>query len=81
MDAAIAAAQGGPGGLKGKDAKELTSMTADVRQALTAGDRRAALDRARKLDQRISDLADKIGPDQENRLRSASANLLRALGG
>jgi eukaryotic-like serine/threonine-protein kinase len=81
MDAAIAAAQGGPDGLKGKDAKDLATMTADVRQALTAGDRHAALDRARRLDKRISDLADKIGPDQESRLRSASTNLVRALGG
>jgi hypothetical protein len=40
-----------------------------------------ALEAARKLDKRISDLDDKIGRDQAARLRTASANLLDALGG
>jgi hypothetical protein len=81
MDAAIAAAQGGPDGLKGKEAKDLESMVAAVRRALTAGDRRAALDAARKLDRRVNDVADEIGRDQATRLQTASANLLNALGG
>ena len=81
MDAAIAAAQGGPDGLKGKEAKDLESMAAAVRRALTAGDRRAALDAARKLDRRVDDVADKISRDRAARLRTASENLLNALGG
>jgi hypothetical protein len=81
MDAAIAAAQGGPDGLKGKEAKDLESMAAAVRRALTAGDRRAALDAARKLDRRVNDVADKISRDRAARLRTASENLLNALGG
>ena len=80
VDAAIAAAKGGPNGLKGKDANALESMAAAVRRALSAGDRRAALDAARKLDKRISDVADKIGRDQAARLESASSDLLDALG-
>jgi hypothetical protein len=81
VDAAIAAAQGGPDGLKGKEARELESMAAAVRRALASGDRRAALDAARKLDRRISDLEDRIGRDESARLEAASADLVRALGG
>jgi serine/threonine protein kinase len=79
MDAAIAAARGGSDGLKGKEANDLETMAAAVRRALTSGDRRAALDAARKLDQRVSDLADKLGRDQAARLQAASANLVQAL--
>jgi hypothetical protein len=81
MDAAIAAAQGGPDGLKGKEARDLESMASAVRRALATGDRRAALDAARKLDRRVSDLDDKIGREQAARLKAASADLVRALGG
>jgi serine/threonine-protein kinase len=81
MDAAIAAAQGGPDGLKGKEARELESIAAAVRRALSSGDQRAALDAARRLDRRVSDLDDKIGRDQAARLKAASADLVRALGG
>jgi len=56
-------------------------MAAAVRRALSAGDRGAALDAARRLDHRISDLGDEIGRDQAARLRSASAYLVRTLGG
>jgi serine/threonine-protein kinase len=81
MDRAIAAAQGGPDGLKGKEAKDLESMAAAVRRALASGDQREALDAARKLDRRVSNLADEIGRDQAARLRAASADLVQALGG
>jgi hypothetical protein len=81
VDAAIAAAKGGPNGLKGKEANDLESQAAAVRRALAEGNRRAALDAARKLDKRISDVADKIGRDQAARLKAASSNLLHALGG
>jgi hypothetical protein len=56
-------------------------MAAAVRRALASGDRRAALDAARKLDRRISDLEDRIGRDESARLEAASADLVRALGG
>jgi serine/threonine protein kinase len=81
VDAAIAAAKGGPDGLKGKEANDLEAMAGAVRRALAEGDRHAALDAARKLDKRISDVADKIGRDSAARLRAASSDLLDALGG
>jgi len=81
MDAAIAAARGGPDGLKGKDANDLENRTAEIRRALDSGDERAALDLARKLDHRVADLAKNLGADQAARLRSASQDLVRALGG
>jgi hypothetical protein len=81
VDAAIAAARGGPEGLKGKEANDLESLAGSVRRALTKGDRKAALEAARKLDKRVNDLADKIGRDAGARLESASAKLVDALGG
>jgi eukaryotic-like serine/threonine-protein kinase len=81
VDAAIAAAKGGPDGLKGKEANDLEAMAGAVRRALTEGNRRAALDAARKLDKRISDVADKIDRDSAARLKAASSDLLDALGG
>jgi eukaryotic-like serine/threonine-protein kinase len=81
MDAAISAARGGPDGLKGKDANDLEQRTAAIRQALDDGDRKVALDLARKLDRRVADLARHLGEDQANRLRTASQDLVRALGG
>ena len=76
LEAAISSAKGGPDGLKGKDANDLQARLADVRRALDAGDRRAALDAARKLDKRIHDLGKDSGS-----LRDASAALVRAVGG
>jgi uncharacterized membrane protein len=81
MDAAISAARGGPDGLKGKDANDLEARAADVRRALLSGDRAAALDAARKLDRRVADVTKNLGTDQATRLRTASQDLLRALGG
>jgi serine/threonine-protein kinase len=81
MDAAISAARGGPDGLKGKEANDLEARAADVRRALGSGDRNAALDAARKLDRRVADVAKDLGRDQATRLRTASQNLVRALGG
>ena len=81
MDAAIAAARGGPDGLKGKEANDLETMAAAVRRALTSGNRPAALDAAQKLDERVSKLGDEIGREQAARLQAASSNLVQALGG
>ena len=81
MDAAIGAARGGPDGLKGKDANDLEKRTAEIRRALDRGDEAAALDLASKLDRRVADLAKNLGGNQATRLRSASQDLVRALGG
>jgi len=81
MDAAISAAAGGPDGLKGKDRNDLESRVAAIRQALAGGDRDEALDLARKLDRRVADLADHLDRDTASRLRTASRDLVRALGG
>jgi hypothetical protein len=81
MDAAIAAARGGPDGLKGKEANDLENRTAEIRRALDSGEAAAALDLARKLDHRVADLAKDLNADQASRLRSASQDLVRALGG
>ena len=81
METAISAARGGPDGLKGKDANDLEQRTAEIRRALDGGDGAAALDLARKLDQSVNDLANDLGADQAARLRNASQDLVRALGG
>jgi hypothetical protein len=81
MDAAISAARGGSDGLKGKDANDLEKRTAQVGKALDAGDRRKALDLAQELDRRVRDLGDHLDEDAASRLRSASRDLVRALGG
>jgi type VI protein secretion system component VasF len=81
MEDAIAAARGGPDGLKGKEANDLEGHVADVRQALDAGDRQAALDAARKLDHRVVDLSKGLADDKAAALRQASAAVVRALGG
>ena len=81
MDAAISAARGGPDGLKGKEANDLEQRVADIRQLLARGDRGGALDGARKLDRKVADVAKDLGKTQADRLRTASADLVRALGG
>jgi serine/threonine-protein kinase len=81
MEAAIAAARGGPDGLKGKEANDLEAQASDVQRALDRGDRTAALDAARKLDQRVADVSKGLADDRAAALRQASAALVRALGG
>jgi hypothetical protein len=81
MGAAIDAARGGHDGLKGKEANDLQGRVAAVREALDAGDRNAALDEARKLDDRVRELADHLAEDQAARLRAASADLVQTLSG
>jgi hypothetical protein len=79
--AAISAARGGPGGLKGKQANELESIAARVSRDLDAGDRPKALRDARELDRRIRDSSKDAGGSAAARLRSASAALVASLGG
>jgi serine/threonine protein kinase len=81
VDAAISAARGGPDGLKGKEANELESMAAKVRHDLDQGDRAAALKDARDLDRRVRDVSRHLDKAAADRLRSASAALVAALGG
>jgi hypothetical protein len=81
VDAAIAAARGGPDGLKGKEANALESMAARVRRDLEEGNRRKALDDARALDRRARDLANHLNESAAQRLTDATAALVDALGG
>ena len=81
LDAAISAARGGPDGLKGKEANDLESMAAKVRRDLDQGDRAAALKDARDLDRRVRDVSRHLDQQAADRLRSASAALVAALGG
>ena len=81
VDSAIAAAKGGPDGLKGKEANELESLAGRVRRDLAENDRGRALRDARALDKRIKDVSDKVRESAAQRLRTASARLIDALGG
>ena len=81
MGAAISAARGGPGGLKGKEANDLDKRLGSVRQALDGGDRAAALDAAQALERRVRDVVKEERDDWATRLRTASADLVRSLGG
>jgi hypothetical protein len=80
MDRAIAAARGGPDGLKGKEANELEDLAGRVRRDVIAGDRAKARDDAAALDRKVRDVARHLGNDAAARLRSASQDLLSALG-
>jgi hypothetical protein len=81
VDAAIAAARGGPDGLKGKQANELTAQAAKVRRDVQAGQWAAALHDARDLDRRARDVGEDLDEARANRLTSATSALVRALGG
>jgi len=81
VDAAIAAARGGPDGLKGKQANELAAQAAKVRRDVQAGQRAAALHDARDLDRRARDVGEDLDEARANRLTAATAALVRALGG
>jgi hypothetical protein len=81
VDAAIAAARGGPDGLKGKEANDLENLASRVRRDLANGDRTIALKDARALDRRARDLADHIGEQAAARLTQATGDLVDALGG
>jgi hypothetical protein len=81
LDAAIAAARGGPDGLKGKDANELAERVAVVRRDLAANDRAKALRDARDLDRRVRDRARRLDEQTAKALTDASTALVTALGG
>ena len=81
VDAAIAAARGGPDGLKGKDANSLESMAARVRRDVADGKSATALRDARALDRRAQDLSDHLNEAAAQRLTDATAALVDAVGG
>ena len=81
MDRAIAAAKGGPDGLKGKEANELEELVGRIRNDLDRGDRERALRDARELERRVREAADDLDGDVADRLRSAADALVTALGG
>ena len=81
MDAAISTAGGGQDGLKGKERRDLENRAAQVRKAVDDGDRGKALDLAQELDRRVRDVADELSENDAARLRTASRDLIRALGG
>jgi hypothetical protein len=81
VEAAIAAARGGPDGLKGKDANALESLAGRVRRDLANGDRRAAMTDARELDRRARDIADHLDDQMAPRLTRATGHLVDVLRG
>jgi hypothetical protein len=76
--AAIAAAKGGPDGLKGKDAKALEDRVNAVERALDAGNAKDAMKQANDLVNRVNDLirARRLTGQRADQLLSA-ANALR----
>ena len=79
MLAAIAAAQG-PGGLNGREAKDLESLLDRFDRALDKHDPKAARDEATKLAGQVAKLIDKRAVDAEaaDRLQTASDRLVAA---
>ena len=80
FDRALAAARGGPDGLKGKEANEVEALANDVRREVAAGDREDALDAARRLDRKVRDVTKGMDGGAAEALRQASADLVARLG-
>jgi hypothetical protein len=72
---AVQAAQGGRGGLNGRDASELIGLATTVRDALLSHD----YDRARSTANTLADRADKLGKDLDEPRRTALQNSIAAL--
>ena len=72
---AIQAAQGGKGGLTGRDASELEGLAATVRDALLSHD----YDRARSTANTLSSRADKLTKDLDQARRNTLLNSIAAL--
>jgi serine/threonine protein kinase len=80
VDAAIAATSG-QGGLKGKERKDLESLSRQVRSNLVDGDLDAALKAAEELKDRIDELGDELDEQRARRLADAVNALTDILGG
>lgn len=72
---AIQDAQGGKGGLNGRDASELIGLATSVRDALLSHD----YDRARSTANTLADRADQLGKDLDQARRSALQSSIAAL--
>lgn len=79
FDSTVAALQGGPGGLKGKDAKSLTDLAGQVRSAVQRGDAQAARDATGRLVDQATRLARGLSSDAASRLTSAAAAVQEAV--
>jgi len=72
---AVQAAQGGKGGLTGRDASELVGLATTVRDALLSHD----YDRARSTANTLATRADKLGKDLDQARRNTLTNSIAAL--
>jgi eukaryotic-like serine/threonine-protein kinase len=79
FDATVADLQGGPGSLKGKDAKTLTDLAGQVRSAIQRGDAPAARDAAARLVDQSGKLARGLAGDASSRLTAAAEAVHRAV--
>ena len=77
--ATVADLQGGPDGLKGKDAKSLTDLAGQVRSAVQRGDAPAARDAAARLVDQSDKLAPGLAGDAGSRLTSAAEAVQEAV--
>jgi serine/threonine-protein kinase len=80
-DTTVAGLQGGPGGLKGKDAKTLTDLAGQVRAAIQRGDAPAARGAAARLVDQSGKLARELAGDAASRLTSAAQAVQQAVAG
>jgi hypothetical protein len=78
FDATVAGLQGGPSGLKERDAKSLTDLAGQVRSAIRADDVKAAQDAAAHLVDQSTKIAHDLPPDKAARLTSAAQDVQRA---
>ena len=79
--ATVSDLQGGPGSLKGKDAKTLTDLAGQVRSAIQRGDAAAARDAAARLVDQSGKLARGLAGDAASRLTSAAQAVQQAVAG
>ena len=79
FNAIVADLSGGPDGLKGRDARSLTSLANQVQAALDAGNLSAARDSAQRLLQQTGDAARGLPDQAAAQLRAAAAAVVDAV--
>lgn len=77
----LADLSGGPGGIKGKDAKSLTDLAEQVRSALQDGDFQRAQDQVSQLIDRANQVAGDLSGDAASQLTQAAQSVQDAVGG
>ncbi len=77
----LAKLSGGPGGIKGKDAKTLNNLGEQVRSALQNGDFKRAQDQAGQLVEQANQVADRLSGDAASQLTQAAQSVQDAVGG